>query len=66
MDERQIGGMKGWMEGRGRLPKGLIKRRQNEGNEKKEKKGGHCLSSFFLSKASVTAAEACLLLLPFS
>lgn len=33
--------------------------------ETRRKKGGHCLSSFFLSKASVTAAGACILL-PFS
>lgn len=33
--------MEGRMEGRGRLLLGLIKRRQNEGNKKKEKKGGH-------------------------
>ncbi len=38
MDERRIGGMEGWMGGRGKFPKGLIKRRQNEGNKKKEKK----------------------------
>ena len=55
--------MEGWMEGRGWLPKGLIKKRQNEGNKKKE---DIAYPPLFLSKAGVTAAEACVLLLPFS
>lgn len=58
MDERRIGGMDGWMEGRGRLPRGFIKRRQNEGNKKKGKKEDIAYPPFFLSKASMKAAEA--------
>ena len=50
MDERRIGGMEGWKKGRGGLPKGLIKSRQDEGNKKKGTiKGGHCLPSLFFS-----------------
>lgn len=45
---------------------GTHQRRQNEENKKKEKKEDTAYPPLFLSKASVTAAEACLLVLPFS
>ena len=45
-----------------------LRETRRKSKKKKKKKRGHSLSSlfFFLSKASVTAAEACSLLLPFS
>lgn len=66
MDERRIVGMDGWTGGRGGLPQGLIKGDRMRKTRRKKKKEDTAYPPLFLSKANVTAAEACLLVLPFS
>lgn len=63
------GGLDGWMDrwkGGAGYPRDSSEEDRMRETRRRRKKGGHCLFSGFLSKASVTAAEACLLLLPFS
>lgn len=60
-EDWRMDGREGW------VTPGTHQKETEWGKQEERKKGGHGLSSlFFLFGASVTAAEACLLLLPFS